>query len=498
MRPEPMFDPAERGLPRNVASTASTADADPLLPLCVDLDGTFLKTDSLLEGAVLLLKKRPTSALTMVRWIMKGKAHLKEMLAVEVAAELRDLPVRKPVLEYLMAEHGRGRKLYLATGAHEKVAAGILARFPFFTGVFCTVENRNLTGQEKARKLAAFFGEKRFLYAGNSRADLPVWKASAGAVVVSGQRLRKKAARMTTLVRDFPASSSALSGLLKQFRFYQWVKNGLIFLPLVAAHQVGDWQLLGQAGLAFLSFSLAASAGYILNDLLDMDVDRRHPEKSRRPLASGDLPIRTALFALPALLLGSALLALFLSWPFLALVCLYFSASAAYSYRLKKLPLVDVFFLAGLYLARIFAGQLATGIPVSEWLLAFSMFLFLGLAMAKRHSELRVSKSDVNLGHNGRGYRSEDSAPLFALGVASSYLSVLVLALYIQSDSVTLLYSKPETLWFACPVLMFWLSRLWLFSHRGAVEHDPILYAFRDPASYIAGLLLALSLWFAT
>jgi 4-hydroxybenzoate polyprenyltransferase len=498
IRPDPPLDILGDIRSCVAAPSVCASDVDPLLPLCVDLDGTLLMSDSLLEGALLLLKKRPTAALKLVGWMMKGKAHLKSMIASEVAGELQTLPVRQAVLEFLVAEHDQGRKLFLATGAHEKLAAGILSRFPLFSGAFCSVDGRNLTGLEKARELTRFFGEKRFLYAGNSRADLPVWKASAGAIVVSGRRLREQAGRMTPIIRVFPAHSSKISTMIRQLRCYQWVKNALIFLPILAAHQFGEWPLLSQAAIAFLSFSMAASAGYIFNDLLDLDADRRHPEKKRRPLASGDLPIRTALIASAALLIGSALLALLLSLQFLVLTVSYLAASSLYSYRLKKFPLVDVFVLSGLYMIRIFAGQLATGIPVSEWLLGFSLFLFLGLAMVKRYSELRASGSGAEPAVNGRGYSAEDSAPVLALGTSSSYLSVLVLALYIQSDSVTLLYSQPQILWFACPILLFWLSRLWLFAARGKMAHDPIIYAFRDPASYIMGSLLAISVIFAT
>lgn len=281
------------------------------------------------------------------------------------------------------------------------------------------------------------------------------------------------------------------SVLLRALRAHQWVKNLLVFVPLLMAHRVFDVGALRAAALAFAAWSLCASGVYLLNDLLDLAADRAHPTKRARPLAAGAISRRTVYFLAPALVLAG-LAAAFLLLPagFGLMLALYLALTTIYSAWLKRLALVDVMVLAGLYTLRVLSGGYATGVPVSPWLLAFSMFLFLSLAFVKRYTELRANGGGA--GFSRRGYTRDDMELLKSFGAASGYLSVLVLALYInQSREVTQLYRRPELLWLAGPCLLYWVTRVWLLAHRGELHEDPVVFTVRDPASYLVGALIA-------
>ena len=285
--------------------------------------------------------------------------------------------------------------------------------------------------------------------------------------------------------------------ILKAIRVHQWTKNLLIFIPLIMAHRLASADPLLRTGLAFLSFSLCASAAYLLNDLLDRERDREHPRKKHRPIASGQVSPRLAWVLFFLLLCLSLVVAHFCPGRFLLILEAYFLLSVSYSLFLKKVMLVDVLALSALYTIRIFAGSLAVNIPVSSWLLSFSIFLFLSLALLKRYSELQILSAQQNL-VTGRGYRKEDLDQLSHLGTASGYLAVLVLALFINNQEIRILYAHPELLWFSCPVFLYWISRIWLLAHRGVVHEDPILFAICDRTSYIVGVLAAAIVWVAS
>jgi 4-hydroxybenzoate polyprenyltransferase len=334
---------------------------------------------------------------------------------------------------------------------------------------------------------------------GNSSADLPVWRHAHEAILVyPSSRLLKAASRVATVRHVFHRERNGrLVSILKAIRIHQWIKNLLVFVPLIAGHKVANLPLLGDAGLAFIAFSLCASGVYVLNDLLDLEVDRAHPTKRNRPFAAGKLGIPAGLFISVLLILSSFSLALLLPRRFFAILGLYVGMTTAYSVYLKRIVTLDVIALAGLYTLRIFAGGEAVRVTISAWLLAFSMFLFLSLALLKRCSELYLLRG-YDKGHvEGRGYREADLASLTNLGAASGYISVLVLALYINSSQVTGLYTHPEVLWLTCPLLLYWVSRIWLKAGRGEVHDDPVIFALQDKVSYAVGAAVALLMMLA-
>lgn len=288
------------------------------------------------------------------------------------------------------------------------------------------------------------------------------------------------------LVADSGARPSVWAVLASALRLHQWSKNALVFVPAVTSHRFADVPTLLAAGVAFLSFSLCASALYVVNDLMDLEADRRHPAKSKRSLAAGVLPARAALVLVPALLAGSGALAATLPSAFGLVLVGYALASVTDSWKLKHFVLVDVLLLAGLYALRVFAGAAATRIPVSNWLLAFSVFLFLSLALVKRFTELRLP----TLTHQRRGYRPGDAAPLAMLGTASGYAAVLVLALYVSGTEVRALYRSPELLWLVCPMLLYWISRVWLPAQRDGMASDPVVFALSDRITLALGAVI--------
>lgn len=296
-----------------------------------------------------------------------------------------------------------------------------------------------------------------------------------------------------------PQTTGGLVALNRALRTYQWVKNVLLFVPMLMAHQIGNTELWIQATLGFLAFSLAASFGYVVNDLADREADRQHPAKRHRPFASGALSPTFGYVLAPGLLVAALALAwLALPPPFLVALGAYTIATVAYSFALKQMPVTDVVVLAGLYTLRILAGGAATGVVVSEWLLAFSMFFFLSLALLKRFAELKRLAVEPERSLHGRGYRGEDLSLLRNIGAAAGYLSVLVLALYVTSPEVVELYNHPNLLWLVAVLLLHWITRVWLLAGRGAVDDDPVLFAAKDPGSHLTGALTAITLLAAT
>lgn len=289
-----------------------------------------------------------------------------------------------------------------------------------------------------------------------------------------------------------------LRSFLKAIRIHQWSKNILVFVPLLTAHKLSDPHLFLKALDAFLAFSLCASGVYLLNDLVDLDSDRRHPKKKNRPFAAGDLSLITGKILIPCFFAASLLIAFRVESHVALLLLLYAVLTTAYSLSLKKIALIDVMILATLYTIRLFTGAMATGVPISHWLLAFSMFFFLNLAFVKRFSELHllhVADSEVGI---GRGYMGKDLGLISDLGTSSGYVSVVILALYVQSETISELYRRSQLLWLLCPLFLYWISRIWLMTRRGLMHDDPILFAIRDKVSYVVGLLLVLVVLFAT
>jgi len=458
------------------------------VPLAVDLDGTLVRSDLLMESLAAALKRNPFAVLALPLWLARGRAALKSELAKRSDVDASLLPYDPAVLRELRRQRAEGRWLILATAADSALAQRVADHLGLFDDVIASDGAKNMKREAKAKALTERFGEGGFDYMGEDRHDVPVWRHAREAYVVGCDALAAEARAAGKPVHVIARDPARAASLLRALRAYQWAKNILLFVPLLTAHVLMDPDALLAAALAFVSFSLAASAVYLANDVADLQDDRRHPTKRARPLASGELHIGYALLLVPGLLAAAFAIAILLPPDFGLLLAMYLAVNLAYSLGLKRAPLLDVFVLAGLYTMRILAGAAAVDVPVSHWLLAFSLFAFLSLALAKRFVEVSnvASRDESRVG--GRGYVAGDGDVLAMLGVACAGLSTLVFALYITSPAVVVLYSTPSILWLAVPVLLYWMSRVWFLAHRGELHEDPLLFALHDPASYATGV----------
>jgi 4-hydroxybenzoate polyprenyltransferase/phosphoserine phosphatase len=463
-------------------------------PVYVDLDGTLIASDLLWESLFELLRRDPLVAARLPAWLARGKANLKQQIADRVDLDVATLPYREEVLAYLRRCRDEGRPIVLATASDARLARAIAAHLGLFDHVIATEGGVNRKGAAKLEAIRAHRGPGAFDYIGDSTADLPLWAAARRAVVARPSRRLVDAVRRSGKEAEIVAGPSrGLKPWLKAMRPHQWAKNVLIFVPLLMAHVATQPAYLAPALAAFGAFCLAASAVYVLNDLLDLRSDRRHPHKRARPFASGQLGIPQGLALMVTLLAGAVALGLLLPWKFGALLLAYMVLTTAYSVVLKRKLMVDVLCLAGLYTLRILAGGAATAIPISPWLMAFSMFFFLSLAFAKRYTELDATElAEGRI--SGRGYLAADIELVRSVGPTSGYLAALVLCLYINSPDVRGLYQRPWMLWLVAPLLLYWITRLWFLAQRQELPHDPVLFAIRDRHSYVVGLLVALIL----
>lgn len=460
-------------------------ELDASLPLCVDLDGTLVATDTLWEGLLALLRRQPLALFSMPAWLSGGRARFKAELVKRARANPEALPYREEVLAYLREARAEGRPVVLATASHHEVAQSIADHLGLFSAVMATERGVNLKGPHKAEALVAAFGEGGFEYIGDHAADEPVFARARVASTVGGAGAKAARAVGANVARRFEAGEGDLRTWLRGLRVHQWVKNVLLFLPLLASHRFVEPGLWGLGVLAFLALSLCASSVYVLNDLMDLESDRLHPTKRRRPFAAGRISIPSALASVPLLLTAAIGGSLFLLPPiFTACLVAYVAVNLVYTSWLKKVAIADVVFLACLYSLRVLAGGFALGIVVSPWLLGFSLFFFLNLAFLKRYADLRLMAKDASAGSPGRDYHVDDAPLLLSLGPAAGIMAALVLALYVQSDQVALLYSRPEVLWGLIPLVVYWVSRVWLIAHRGEMSDDPVVFATRDPVSY--------------
>ena len=469
-------------------------------PLVVDLDGTLLRSDLLMETAMAFLRSQPLQVFKMLGWLFKGKAALKEGLAQATEIDVSVLPYDPQIIEIIQAEKANGRMIVLATASHVSLAERIAEHLQLFDLVLASNANRNLSGNNKRDLLVAHYGEGGFDYIGNSKDDLPIWKVSRQAYVVNPDTgVESRVTAMTRVEPTIRTNTVSLRDWRKALRMHQWLKNALIFVPLLASHRFVQMELLRDGVFAFFCFGLCASSVYVLNDLLDLCDDRHHKSKCHRPFASGRLSIKAGLILVPALLLTAfgAALAL-LPWQFSAVMAAYYGLTLAYSLQLKRLMAWDVITLAMLYTARIIAGVAAFNLTLTFWILAFSMFIFLSLAMVKRYAELRDARArEVNTFARGRGYYPGDLDMIASLGASSGYLAVMVLALYIQDAKTTALYVTPHVIWLACPLMLFWVTRVWMLTHRGQMNEDPVVFAIRDRTSQMIGAIFLLMFWIA-
>jgi 4-hydroxybenzoate polyprenyltransferase/phosphoserine phosphatase len=459
-------------------------------PLVVDLDGTLIHTDMLHESAIRLLRNKPHFVLAIPFWLFRGKALLKQKLASHVDVNITSLPFNQKLINWLQSQKDLGRKLVLCTATDMSIAKRIADHLKLFDDVIASDGIQNLAGRYKANALVEKYGENGFDYVGNSSVDLLVWEKSKKGVIVNGSsKLVQQASLVTRIEHLISKSKNSLKTWVKVFRLHQWIKNVLIFVPIFAAHQVMTSEVWINLGLAFLSFSLCASSVYITNDLLDLESDRAHLRKRSRPFAAGQIPILIGAILAPILILSSFTMAQHVGGSFLSWLVVYFGMTCAYSWGLKRLVLVDCLTLAILYSLRIVAGAAAASVPLSFWLLAFSIFLFFSLAFIKRYAELKAHPEGDAKKVHGRGYYLEDAPLVQQLGITSGYAATLVLAFYLNSENVIKLYRTPEMIWGAVPLMLLWISWMWLKVHRGLMLDDPVVFAIKDKVSVSIGIL---------
>lgn len=479
-----------------IESIPESAAIQVLRPLCVDLDGTLVKSDTLEDSLLALARRHPERLLALPERLLHGKAAFKEFVTKSIALDVTHLPYNHKVLRYLEQQHRLGREIYLATGANVELARRVAIHLGFFSGVFGSNGDTNLTGNTKLEGLRASLKQQEFDYIGNSVTDLPLLAHATEPMVANPSlalKIKMKARGIHPAI-EFQDRRSQLHSLIGAIRPHQWAKNLLVFLPVLLAHSLNGNSLL-KALLAFVCFSLTASATYIANDLLDIEADRYHSKKRRRPFASGNLsPIDG--FALSVIFLAVAFAgARLLPLSYVGWLLLYATSTFAYSTFLKRIPLVDVLILSGLYTLRLLAGSAATGFPISHWLGGFSVFLFFSLAIAKRFTELEKLRASGAVPRNGRGYVLSDFEQLRTFGTSSAFAAVVIFVIYISGNEVMALYRKPALLWLMMPLMILWLCRVWLLASRGKLNEDPVVFALTDAMSLLIGVaVLAIAL----
>lgn len=469
------------------------------LPLCVDLDGALVRTDTLVESLLELIRQRPLATLLVPLWLLKGKAGFKSEVAARVNLPPAALPYRDGFVSWLR-EQARARPVYLATAAHHSIAERIAQHVGCFTGVIAT-QSLNLSAENKAAALVQRFGERQFDYAGNAADDLPVWRRARKAFVVGAPASVSRRARAVAEVeREFdpPLAGAArvwttLWSWIRALRLYQWVKNLLVFVAPLAAHTLFDPPVLAGSLDAFLAFCLAASGVYLFNDLIDLESDRQHPRKRLRPFAQGTLPLTAGLLAAPALIGLSLLVAARLNPGFLLVLTIYLVLTLLYSFWLKRVMFVDAATLAGLYTLRVVAGAAAVDMGLSFWLLGVCVYGFLSLALLKRYSELVALRTHGGGKAEGRGYRGDDEPIVRTIGVAAGLIASLVMALYIDSSASHTLYAQPDYLWALVVLMTLGVGYIWMQAGRGKVQDDPIVFLAQDRFSL---LLMAAGIFF--
>ena len=469
------------------ADAAAPAVADAAVPLVIDLDGTLLLGDVLHESTLKLLGEHPVLLFALPGWLLAGKATLKRRIADRVDLHVDGLPVNDELLAWVAAQRASGRRTVLCSASDGKYVRQIAARLNLFDEVIAGDGQVNLSGQAKAKALVERFGERGFDYAGNSRHDVAVWKRARRAIVVSASAATLRSARASARVeREFVTPRPGFKAWLQAIRLHQWAKNLLVFLPLIGGHRLNEIGLLFDGLLAFVAFGLCASSVYIVNDLIDLESDRRHRRKRLRPFASGALGATEGIAASAALLVSAFAIGAFTQPAFDAWLALYYVVTLAYTFVLKRKILVDALALAGLYTLRILGGGAAVDIWPGFWMLSLSLFLFLSLAFVKRYSELHQVLRDGRDSTHGRDYRTGDLPLVETFGVASAFAAVMVMALYLNSASIARLYVHQEIVWLTVPILLYWVTRVWVKAHRGELHDDPVVFAMTDSVSQLS------------
>lgn len=462
-------------------------------PLVVDLDGTLIASDTMVEALVALCRNNPCALGSLIPSFLRGRSYFKCALLNVAELDPSALPYREDILSFIAAARRNGAATLLATAAPEKIAFAIAKHLKLFDDVVATTPHHNLKGSAKLAAIRQWCegrGFSVFAYLGDSAADLPIWAAAETRLAVeppSGVQAKLKRMESVTLLATRPSLREAALPIIRAVRPHQWAKNLLVFVPPLCAQQLLDPRKATLAFLAFFALSLTASAGYVINDFFDVHADRLHPRKRRRPFAAALLPLWIApVIAASLLTVGMLTAWLGCGIETAALVAGYLMASFVYTFTLKQKLLVDVMALAGLYTMRLIIGAAATNAPASRWLIAFSMFLFLSLAFAKRYAEvLAITQSPpANRQIPGRGYSLADSQIILSAGVASGYVATLVFALYINDPTIMGHYRRPDLLLLLCPLLLYWITRIWFITVRGNMHDDPLIFALQDTRSF--------------
>lgn len=461
-----------------------------MYPLVVDLDGTITRTDTLYESIFQLIKKSPLLIFMIPFWIIKGKAYLKTRVAEKVSINPETLPYNNELLEYIQEQQALGRSIHLATAAHISIAKKVAGYLNIFDSVLATTDKKNLKGVKKLHEIQKTIGTQ-FTYAGDNKSDIIIWESSQSAILVNvSNEITRRVSEKTVIEKAFNQNSNGIAILVKACRLHQWLKNLLIFIPLFTAFSFTDLDKVGDSILAFFSFSLLASATYILNDLWDLESDRKHPRKKNRPFASGLMSIPLGVFLSLSLLIFGLILGSIVSVNFLYMLLLYLVMTLSYSLVFKTYVLIDVIFLSLLFTIRILSGAVAISVSMSAWLLSFSVFIFLSLALVKRCSELVSLKSNDLVSSSGRDYQVSDLIILWPLGVGAALSAVVIFGLFINDPDTKVRYQTPEILWLASIGLIYWLSRVWVKTARGEMHDDPVVFAIKDRGSLITVLAI--------
>ncbi|MDA9566374.1 UbiA family prenyltransferase [Planktomarina temperata] len=460
--------------------------------LAVDLDGTLLRSDMLHESFWSAFSSNISTPFVSLFAMTKGKAFLKQYLANASNIDPGTLPYNEVVLNYIKEWKKRGGRVALVTASDQGLARKIAEHLDLFDEVHGSDGILNLKGEAKADFLKDRYGDGQFCYIGDSAADVSVWKHSNKAITVNASKSVQRRAELCSVdVENLQNNSISLMSYAKQLRPHQWIKNCLVALPLCAAQQFEGNAFIASL-LVFICFNLIASSIYVLNDLLDLSADRLHIRKRNRPLASGDVPLLHGAILCIGLLTTGFYVAASISFSVVTVMLIYFAITTAYSLRLKREIIIDIFVLACLYTTRIIAGAVAAKIEISVWLIAFSIFFFLSLAAVKRQAELVDSISNQQEKINGRGYRADDLPIVSMIAMAAGFVSILVMALYIQTPEVANLYNQPEFLWGVCVILLYWVTNTIMIAQRGQMHDDPIVYAAKNRQSQLCFTLILL------
>lgn len=462
-------------------------------PLCVDLDGTLVNTDTLWESYLLLLKQNPLLALFALTKIFHGKAFFKDYLANKTELDVTTLPYNQPLLKWLKHEKQTGRCLILVTASNQRIAERVAKHIELFDDVIGSDVSNSMQASNKHELLIQKFGDKQFDYAGNHKKDLTVWQHSQQSIVVNASaKVTTQAQQLGNVEKIFKPQRLNLKTFLKTIRVHQYVKNLLLFVPFLLGFSAYDLQHFFDCVLGFLAFSALASSVYVLNDLLDLKADRLHPRKQLRGFAAGLLSIPTGFLLIIGFLTLSITLMTQLSWSFALVLIVYYVLTISYSFFLKQKILVDAIVLAGLYTLRVIAGMKIIGSGYYEWIIMFSMFIFLSLAFLKRYTELNVLLSDKRMYSSGRGYHVKNVEVVRTFGITSGYIAALIVALYLNSNKAVTTYHHPQFLWLISVVIVYWISRLWILASEGKVHDDPVVFAIKDKVSYLLVVAVAI------